>query len=253
VTAGDALVPEAVQAIDAATIDAFVGRRRSELARLSLAARTATQRRERADAALAAVPEVGADGIPSDLLTVVDAMLESAAHASEIGLEAAWSEAAVIVATAWREGAETLRRVGLDPAVLPVSTRPAEAVPRVVAPPSAAELWRDVRPAPVAPAPAPTSVGPAPTTGPPSGDGRAPEPSAWFGVSAAAPVPATPAVPVDETVVGVPAVSTLLLDSSLPEPDQDGSAEVYDIFWQEVSGERRVRDRLLRRSPKEGA
>jgi hypothetical protein len=55
-----------------------------------------------------------------------------------------------------------------------------------------------------------------------------------------------------EPVPAQAAVATLLLD----EPHLDGvagSPDAFDAFWQEATHERRVRDRLRRRNPKEGA
>ena len=257
------MVPEAVQATDAAgvaTIESVVARRRSVLARLSLAARTATQRKDQAEKALAAQPEVGSDGVPTDLLGVVDVMLEKAVQASEVALDAARSEAAFIVAGAITESVEALRRVGLDPSVLPAVRRPTGTIKGVTPPPSASELWRGVRPtsAPIrvvgsdqravadpAPGPTPPSLVSAPTA-PPS-NGQAPGPSASF-------VPSVEPIRSDSSVdrSAVASAATLLLDGP-PARLDDEPTDAFDDFWQEVPGERRVRNRFLRRSPKEGS
>lgn len=225
VTAGDALPPEAVEATDAAgaaLVDALIGRRRAELARLSLAARTARQRCERAETELADVTAVDADGVPADLLGVVDAMLEKATAASELALASAEREASFLVDRAMAEGAEVVRRAGLDPNVV-TTDRPFRSTSRsVVAPPTAAELWRVTRPASV----------PSPSIGSPS------------------PAPVRPTVAPPRAGEGP--VATLVRDDAVA-PTRAEPSEAFDTFWQEVPGERRVRDRLLRRSPKESA
>ena len=221
VTPGDALPPVAVEATDAAgaeLIEAHVARRRAELARLSLAARTARQRCDRAETDLAGVAEVDADGVPADLLGVVDAMLEKAIAASELALASAEREASFIIDRAMADGSETVRRAGLDPAVLRAERPSGASVREVVPPPSAAELWRTTRP----------SVSPAkPASVPP----QAPDP-----------MPPAPGP-----------VATLVRDAPATVPAPEGRGEAFDTFWQEVPGERRVRDRILRRSPKESA
>ena len=89
--------------------------------------------------------DVDADGVPADLLGVVDAMLEKAIGASELALASAEREASFIVDRAMADGAEMVRRAGLDPAVVPTD-RSSGSIPRsVVAPPTAAELWRTTR------------------------------------------------------------------------------------------------------------
>lgn len=257
------MVPEAVQATDAAGVDVIesvIGRRRSVLARLSLAARTATQRRDQAEKALADQPRVGSDGVPTDLLGVVDVMLEKAIQASELALEAARSEAAFIVASAITESVEALRRVGLDPSVLPPVRRPAATIQSVTPPPSASQLWRGVRPsaAPIRVVGAGQSTGAGPIAAPASehlvaappaapSNGHRPEPSASLPTNVE-PVRAEPAV--DRAAVA--AAATMLLDAP-PARVDDQPADEFGEFWQEVPVERRVRDRLLRRSPKEGS
>jgi hypothetical protein len=225
VTAGDVLPPEAVEATDAAgaaVIDAFVARRRAELARLSLAARTARQRCERAETELAALAEADADGVPADLLAVVDAMLEKATAASALALAAAEREAAFLIDRAMADGAEVVRRAGLDPTVV-MTGRPSGSAPRsVVAAPTAAELWRATRRT------------------------SAPSPS----VPSSPPVPPRPMQVAPR--VGDGPVATLVRDDAVA-PSRTEPGEAFDTFWQEVPGERRVRDRLLRRSPKESA
>ena len=46
---------------------------------------------------------------------------------------------------------------------------------------------------------------------------------------------------------------TMLLDEPVIGPGDIDQGDAFDTFWQEVPGERRVRDRILRRSPKESA
>jgi hypothetical protein len=254
VTAGDALPPEAVLATDAAgAIDAIVGRRRAELARLSLTARTAAQRCERAEAALSAQPSTDPDVVPEDLLAVVDTMLRNAVRASEVGLGAARAEARHTVSVATAEAADSLHRIGIDPSVLPPARVPVAPEGHITPPPTAADLWRVAsRPAPAPPAAAAGSeVPPAPPSPSP-----APAPANGTPMAHVASPAAAPASSVEVGIDGSspsPSVTTLLLDTPIVEPGEGTSAEVYDIFWQEVPGERRVRDRLLRRSPKEGA
>ena len=259
VTAGDVVGPEVVQATDAAgeaQIDGLVARRRAQLARLTLAARTAGQRREQAEAMLAAQPTVGVDGGPGDLLGVVDAMLEKAVRASAVALEAARGEAAFIVASATSESAEELRRVGLDASALaPVRSTPRPAV-SVTLPPSAAELWHRAREQASPPAPAPATV-----------DRTTPETGPRFQSAVLAtampdrrPAPArTDATTPVVTLVLDPPVRELEVDlrdidldgAGFDDPEADGAAHQFDVFWREADGERRVRDRLRRRSPKE--
>jgi hypothetical protein len=272
VTAGDALPPEAVQATDAAgaaQIDALVARRRAELARLALAERTALQRCDRAEVALNAMADTGVDGIPADLLAVVDAMLEKAVGASELALASVEQEASFIVDSAMADGVEVVRRAGIDPAVVALVPRPVAAARSVARPPTAAELWRSTRhsvarsPMARTPDPSPTGpVGPQRTAAPSAPVAPGPVasvPHVPHPVSIAVAVPSLPpvadaAVDLDAvTAVAAPAVATLLLDEPITGPGHDDPAEVYDMFWQEVPGERRVRDRLRRRSPKEGA
>jgi hypothetical protein len=253
VTAGDGLVPEAVQATDAAGADAIesiIGRRRSVLARLSLAARTATQRKDQAETALAAQPAVGSDGVPTDLLGVVDVMLEKAVEASELALEAARSEASFIVASAITESVEALRRVGLDSSALPPIRRPAGTIRSVTAPPSAAELWRDVRPTMASPrvvSSRPDAAGGSLTVPASAPAGPAVEPTASL-VSSFGPDRTEPAAV--RSVMA--AAATLLLDAP-PARLDDAPVDAFEDFWNEVPAERRVRDRLLRRSAKEGS
>lgn len=241
---------QASDASGAAVIDAIVGRRRAELARLSLTARTTTQRCEKAEAALAAQPVADAEAVPADLLGVVDTMLANAVRASELGLDAARAEARHTVSVATAEASDSLRRLGIDPAMVLPAQPPAAPVGRITPPPSAADLWRGAsRPAPaVVPLTAAAAPVPAQASAPGNGTPMA--------TVAPGPVPAVdaPVAPLASVVPAAsPAIVTLLLDTPIAEPGEDGSAEVYGIFWQEVPGERRVRDRLLRRSPKEGA
>jgi hypothetical protein len=192
---------------------------------------------------------VGPD-VPEDLLAVVDTMLQRAVRASEVAIDAAHGEADFILATALAERADLLRRSGVEPRDLSVIDldRSAGKGPRrrVSPPPAAKELWKAVgrvgRPAAV------TLVPPSP-----------PEPSAdpTYGAPSMGVVPMVGGGELRPMADREPsateaAVATLLLD----EPHPDGvasSPDAFDAFWQEVTYERRVRDRLRRRNPKEGA
>jgi hypothetical protein len=262
VTPGDALPPEVVEASDAAgaeLIEAHVARRRAELARLSLAARTARQRCDRAETELAGIADVDADGVPADLLGVVDAMLEKAIAASELALASAEREASFIIDRAMADGSEVLRRAGLDPSVLLSDGSSVPAARSVVAPPTAAELWRTTRrPSPVRPALAPSGTATNERVAPQAPD-RIPSQSR---PAAPGPLAAAPFVPVfvphergaeSTSVQAAAGAPTLLLDEPVATAGAGDQGEAFDTFWQEVPGERRVRDRILRRSPKESA
>jgi hypothetical protein len=260
VTPGDALPPVAVEATDAVgaeLIEAHVARRRAELARLSLASRTARQRCDRAEAELAGVAAVDADGVPADLLGVVDAMLEKAMAASELALASAEREASFIVDRAMADGAEVVRRAGLDPAVLQSGRSSAVVTRSVTAPPTAAELWRTTRRTPSTRPPLAASGAGASER--PGRQAPAPSPSHPAGQGPIAAAPFVPVVVPDERVAEqasaqVAAIApTLLLDEPVVGPGAGDPGAAFDTFWQEVPGERRVRDRILRRSPKESA
>ena len=253
------MVPEAVPATDAegaAAIDAVVARRRSHLARLSLAARTAQRHCEQAEADAASQSSTGAGGRgPEDLLAVVDAMLEKAVRASEVALDQARSDALLVVATAMGESAEALRREGIDPGVLSSAFRAPSGVRPVTTPPTAAELWQRARPSSN---PGPGRPAPMAATAPTNG--HAPfDPTLESSLTKSSSVmPSPTGAAVTERADAAPTSGTLLLDSPLTEllltsDGPDDSAKVYDIFWQDVPGEHRVRDRLRRRSPKEDA
>ena len=254
-TPPDPLVPRARLATDdagAVQIDQILARRRSELARLGLAARSAVRRRAAAEKRLADhLGGLEGDLVPVDLLSVVDSMIERSTRACDEALAVARRDADELVAQAVAESIDQLRRAGLDTTKVPAARRP-DPGRRVSPPPSAGDLWRRVGAARV-----PAAV---PVDGPPTGlDGdteRTAEaivlPAAVAGEMAVLP---TSSLPSPDTYAEhrTVAVATLVAHEPATGPltDDDRSAEAFDGFWQEASRERRVRDRFLRRSTKE--
>ncbi len=223
-----------------ARIDAIVGRRRANLTRLTLAARTAAQRCERAEADLASEQAGEVVGAPGDLLGVVDAMLDKAMQATEVALEAARGEAAFTIASARREGAEALRRAGLDPSSLDWAGSTPLVGPSVARPPSARELWRTTRAAVVPPVAAMPVDRPAPPRSPSASLPRDP-------LSGVAVLERRRAPELDEDVVAI----AFALETMPPSVDAVDADRQFDAFWREADGGRRRRARLRRRSPKD--
>ena len=146
VTAGDALPPEAVEATDAAgaaLIDAFVARRRAELARLSLAARTARQRCERAETELA---DVAAMSTPTACRPICSGWSMPCSRRRRRPPSSHWPRPSARPRSSsigpWPTGPRSSAgRVSIRRSSRPIG--PFRSTSRsVVAPPTAAELWR---------------------------------------------------------------------------------------------------------------
>lgn len=254
VTAADHLAPGPRLATDdagAAQIDQILARRRSELARLALTTRSAVRRRDEAEAHLAE-HRGGYDGdsVPTDLLAVVDSMIERAVRNCDEALASARRDADERVAEAVAESLDDLRRAGLDASHVPATRRPWPGH-HVVAPPTAGELWRQVGAVRLAHSPDPVPEGAGRMV---EADHGAPRPSR---PSMQAPgehgvVPAS-SLPSPETFEQLQptAVATLVADEPESEEQQPGAA--FDTFWQEADRDRRSRGRFLRRSAKEGS
>lgn len=239
----------------AAQIDRILARRRSELARLGLTARSALRRR---DAAVSRLVDHRvsdeADSAPADLLAVVDSMIERAVRTCDEALAAAHLDADEMVAQAVADSLDDLHRAGLDASHAPVAAHPRPGH-RVVPPPSAGELWRRVG------ASRATGVADPGHLDPDVGrsdhelhDPRLPGPSMWAPDDAGVPVPAS-SLPSPDSFAGLrpAAVATLVADEGgvREQTDDERSAAAFDTFWQDAGRDRRARGRLLRRSAKE--
>jgi hypothetical protein len=270
VNSSELLVPHASSATDAAgaaAVDVVVSRRRAELARLSLGARSACSRCEKAEAQLRAVEDDRpAEGGPSDLLAVVDTMLVKAMAAASSAIEEARREAAVRVERALEEAAGHLRAHGIDPAWVPLGRGGATREREVIAPPTAGELWRDVQgpgavmsagPTPAARAEA--SIPSPPPPPPPMSSTSSPAAAAathvTLGVTpnivAPGTIPEGSRDPWAEPSTAPVAQSALLVEEAPADPPAEG--QVFELFWEQMPSDRRVRTRLRRRSTREGA
>jgi hypothetical protein len=257
VTPPDHLVPGARLAADeagAVQIDRILARRRSELARLGLTARSALRRRDTAEARLVdhrAGYEGGA--APADLLAVVDSMIERAVRECDEALADARRGADETVARAVSESLDELRRAGLDASHVPAARRPPHH--QVVAPPSAGELWRRVGAGRVA---GPADLSPRdPHRGGPDQEHHDPQPSGpsmWAPDHAVVSVPAS-SLPSPDSLADLQpaAIATLVADEAGTDEqtDDERSAAAFETFWQDASRDRRARGRFLRRSAKE--
>lgn len=233
----------ATDEVGAAQIDRILARRRSELARLGLSARSATRRCEQAEARLA--ERVEPDGEPTDLLAVVDTMIERSVRERDAALAAARRDADETIARAVVEGVEGLRRAGVDTSRLPATRRPSTGHTLTPAP-TAGDLWRRVGAAHMA-----TAQPPLPGASP-DADGfvATDAPSATEPHPTVLPGSSLPA-PDGLEELGAVAVATLVAGASEPVSAGavmagSGDAE-FDSFWREASQERRVRDRFRRR------
>jgi hypothetical protein len=255
VTSGDDIGPRFVVATDAAgvaAIDTIVARRKAIVARLTLGARMARQRLDRVEqewASRAAGAEGVGDAVPDDLLAVVDAMLDKAVRASDGALEAARAEADAVVVAAVMSvvGEEGAAATGVDPHRLPRQRPLVGTDHRVTPPPTAADLWRGVTG--VGRGPAVSLVGA--MTPPATPVNHAPVSDLHALPSSSLPAPSDVGGDALDPVRDDSAVGTLVLDAPSEEWLAADSADAFDTFWQEVRTERRVRDRLRRRGPKE--
>jgi hypothetical protein len=270
VNSSELFVPHASSATDpagAAAVDAVVSRRRAELARLSLGARSARSRCEKVEAHVRAVEnDRPAERGPSDLLAVVDTMLTKAMAAAGSAIEQARGEAAIHVEHALEEAAGHLRTHGIDPARVPLRRGGATREREVIAPPTAGELWRDVQgPAavvPAAPAPGARAEATIPSPPPPP-----PAPPALSSPASAAATHVTVGVapglvapgmtpvgwtdPWAEPATAPVAHPALLVEEATADPPMEG--QVFELFWEQMPTDRRVRTRLRRRTTREGA
>jgi hypothetical protein len=258
VTPPDHLVPGARLAADqagAAQIDRILARRRSELARLGLAARSALRHRDTAVAHLVDHRD-GYEGgdAPGDLLAVVDSMIERAVRACDEALTDARRAADETVARAIDEGHGELRHAGLDASHLPAAPRP-RLEHHVVPPPSAGELWRRVGAGRLATPADPVPADPDRGRTVPQRHGAHPSgPSMWAPLDVAVSVPASSLPSPDSfTDLRPAAVVTLVANEAGAEEqtDDERSAAAFDTFWQEAGRDRRARGRFLRRGAKE--
>jgi hypothetical protein len=270
VNSSELVVPRASSATDsegASVVDALVSRRRAELARLSLGVRSARSTCEKAEARLQSVEDDRpAERGPSDLLAVVDAMLTKAMAAAGSAIEQARDEAALQVEQALEEAAEHLRAHGIDPGRVPLGRGGANRERHVSAPPTAGELWRDVQgPAAVVPVgpppparpqnPIPSPALPSPSAPPPSSSATAAATHVTVGVAPGHVSPVTTPVgwtdPWAERVTAPATHPALLVEEAPADPSAEG--QVFELFWEQMPTDRRVRTRLRRRTTREGA
>jgi hypothetical protein len=217
---------------------------------------------EKAEARLQAVEDDRPDERgPSDLLAVVDTMLTKAMSAASSTIEQARDEAALQVEQALEEASGHLRAHGIDPARVPLGRGGANRERQISAPPTAGELWRDVQgPVAVVPVGPPppvrrqTSIS-SPPPPPPSSPAAAAATHVTVGVapghvsSGTTPVGWTD--PWAEPVTAPAAHPALLVEEAPAEPSGEG--QVFELFWEQMPTDRRVRTRLRRRTTREGA
>jgi hypothetical protein len=235
---GELAEPQTVDATDAfgaSTIDAVVASRRAELDRWVAILEVAHDRCALAELALA---EGGCGDAPDDMLAVVDAMLARAMDTANHSIELARAEAAATVSEALRDAIAQLRSIGQDPAAVLRSTAAPSGVDRDLdLPPTASDLWRECPRAAAV-----ESHGQ---------DARRVHPSGAVATSVA----------VASRHAHRSGSPTVLSPPAAPVPEEEATSsseaasvgEVYEMFWQEVPGQGRVRDRLLRRPTKEGS
>jgi hypothetical protein len=255
----DLSLPQAVTTVspdDVARLERLAAIQRAELARLSLALRTAMAKAGAAEA------EAKKDvvGGPEPLLEVVDATIRTAADDGAQKVDAATKEAGLVLAVANRLARELLRSAGIDPADVPtVEPRTDGLRPGLRRPASGEQLWRQVRslddtgPLPIVrpqrPAAGHASVeDPGPAPGPnedptPSSPAPPPPPAATREGSA------SPAAPAHEVRIAAPVASTVstaprLASSEAPGPGVDDAGQAYARFWSKVPEQRPVVDRL---------
>lgn len=261
VNSSELFLPHAMSATDADgadAIDVVVRRRKAEISRLTLAARTAAARCGRVEAELLSSADEGSPELgSSDLFGVVDTMLGNAMRAATAAVAQARLDAARRVGQARSEAILDLRAVGIDPARVELGAGPVGVGLTIGPPPDAARLWQRVRgPAQVAEAPhsgrpAPTSASSMPTPPPPS------MVSSVSGLGAAATDPSVLAEPPSAALqpmgVGVPTATLVDAVTSIPGSEPQPEGQVFELFWEKMPSDRRVRSRLRRRVGREGA
>lgn len=234
----------------AAEIDRIFARRRAELARLGLSARSAVRRCEAAERQLA--ERATEDGAPTDLLTVIDTMIERAVRERDDVIAAARRAADETVGRAVADSVEDLRRAGVDTSRLPAARRPASSTVRLTSAPSAGELWSRVGAPHVAARRASVSLARSADEAVLPADPTAVELTPDAAVTTPFATRPDSSLPAPEGLEElVPAtVVTLLVE---PTDDRNGGTGTasedaeFDSFWREASQERRVRDRFRRR------